>query len=387
MSGITPTGFARKTPAEIASETIEEIRDRVDDRLVLDETTPLGNILEITLQKLGSAWEALEQAYHAFDPASATGDAMIALAELTGTDRLQPSRGSVLGTCTLAIGSYSAGQLVAHRTGDATNRWRNVNPILVTVPGAKAVAFESETTGPSQYVAAGELNTIAETVVGWSAVTNAGNSIRGKALETIEELRLRRSQNVRGGGLSPLPAIVSAVRNIPDVLDVIGEENTAAIAVDGIAPGGIRITIYDAAGAADDGSIAQAISDRRGAGCLSSGAVAAATVTPDGRFGTERFARATADPLTIAVEIDAPNPVAIADVKAAIVTAIGAAIEDGNGRGAVRYLRVAASPYEVPGVKEVVSFTINGAAADHLPARFSIATIDPAAITVTGDVT
>lgn len=385
MSGVTATGFERKTPAEVVAEAQQEVWDTVDDRLVLDETTPLGNVLTIALARVGDAWEALDQCYRAHDPAGAVGEAMIALAELSGIDRLEARRGSVLATCTLAAGSYPAGALVAHAAGDSANRWRNGSAVL-SPGGSVSVPFESETTGPNQYVSAGQLTEIAETVIGWTAITNAGNSIRGKAQETIEELRLRRDQSVRGGGLSPLPAIVAAVRRVDGVRDAIGEENTAAIAVNGIPAGGIRLTVWDGASDADNGEIAQAISDRRGAGCMSSGAVTAPVVTPDGRFGAERFSRAVPDPLTIAVEIDAAIPVAIDDVKDAVVAAVAEQIEDGNGRGAIRYLRIASSPYSVRGVRDVVSFTVNGGDVDVLPAIFHIATIDRDDITVTGDV-
>lgn len=357
MSGVTETGFDRATVAEITDLAKALIHARIDENLALDETTPEGNIVTIACGKIGEAWEAIEAAYNALDPDGATGDAMVSLAELTGTRRRTDSRATVLTSCTLAAGTYAAQSLVAAPTAAPTNRWRNINEVVAT-GGAINVAFEAEQIGSLPSVAAGQL-AIAETVVGWTAVSNAADSTPGFDLESIEALRARRRREVRTAGSSTLGSIVSAVSQVAGVIDVTGEENTIHTTVDSIPGHGIRINVWDGvAEAANDSAIAQAILSKLAGATPTAvpGGESVTLTTEDGRIVSIGFARTPAVTPTVVVVCTGGDEAAIkAAVAAAHEQVIGADIE---------FFRVAAAPFSVPGVTGVTSVTIAGGTAN-----------------------
>ena len=58
MAGVTAAGFVRKTYAEIRAEVIAELKRSIDPRLVLDETTALGQCVDTIANQIALVWEA-----------------------------------------------------------------------------------------------------------------------------------------------------------------------------------------------------------------------------------------------------------------------------------------------------------------------------------------
>lgn len=403
MAGLTATGFDRKTFSTIRAEIIAELQRTISVQLITNVSHPIGQIVDTFCGQLGEAWEALEEAYYGFDPNNAIGQQMVALSKLTGTQRRAATQGNVLATVNLDGGAtYPAGVLVAHENGNEDNRWSNLN--AVTTPAGAAAnyqtTFVSETFGSTADVVAGQLTVIAETYSGWNSVTNAGDATPGEDLETIEELRLRREDELAASGSATLAGVVADVSQVTGVLDVNGYENTSAASVTisavDVAPHGILIRVWDDSGAADN-DIAQAIHDSRPAGIKSYGPESGTATAYDGSSKTESFLRVDEKVVEVNVVIDSATTVAAADVKAAIMAGFGTLNESGTKTrkpiGAdVIYNALLSLPFDVDGVDDVTTFQIrfNGdswGTSNLTVFSNEIATLVAASITVTGDVT
>ncbi|HEY3484897.1 MAG TPA: hypothetical protein VGK49_05900, partial [Ilumatobacteraceae bacterium] len=160
-------------------------------------------------------------------------------------------------------------------------------------------------------------------------------------------------------------------------------ENTSSTTDgDGIPPHAIRAVIWDGSTpAADDDEIAQVLWDRKAEGILSDGGESG--TAQDEVLGpvTVNFERATEDTIAVAVNIESADGVSIDDVKAAILNAMP------NRVGAeVTFNKLAGSVFNVPGVDDWVTFTIDGGTADKAADITTIYTLDESDITVTGDV-
>lgn len=404
--GMTTVGFVRKTFAEAFSVVTTRLKQTIDSRLVLDETTPLGNVTTTLLDQVAELWELAEEAYYAFDPDNAVGQQMVSLAALTGTYRRAATVGTVYATVNLAPNrDYAPGTLVAHEDSNPENRWYNLNAVSSTTAGNYEAIFVSELTGTSARVAATKLNTIAEAVTGWYSVTNAADAIPGEAQESIEELRARRERELQQAGSATLGAVVAAVSRIPSVLDCTGFENLTNETVDGIGPHGIRIVLWDGnPPAVSNNLIAQAIYDERAAGIQSYGTSSGVAATWDGGTLTQPFDRATQKIVELRCTIDSEDGVTITNVKAAILAVFGGitiaeadiAVEDDApvhkpiGLN-VRYNSLVSSVFAVKGVRDVSSFQIRYTGGSWGTANLDvlddeIATLTASDITVTGDV-
>lgn len=401
MAGVTNIGFDRKTFETIRDEIKAELRRTIDARLVIDDTTALGNLVDTISNQLALNWEVLEEAYYAFDPDNATGNTMVSLAALTGTNRRAPTQGIVSTTVNLDGGlTVLAGDLIAHEDAAPDNRWENRDPIT-TPAGAAAnysAIFVSQEFGSAATVGAGDLTEIAETYIGWNSITNATAATPGEDEESIEALRERRTTELASTGSATLKAVEADVSVVDEVLDVVGFENTSSTPTTTIPAHGIRIVIWDGSTpAASDDAVAQAIHDSRSGGIPTGGSESGSATAYDGSTYTENFDRATEKEVEIECEIDSASTVAAADVKQAILSAFGvvntALTDSRKDIGAdVIHARLQAAPFSVTGVDDVVSFEIRfsggmlGAANLQVDVD-EIATLAVGDITVTGDVT
>src|SRR5690606_39481376 len=85
--GMTPDGFVPMTETDILARIEADQRSEISDTLDVSDESLLGQLNRIYARHLGIAWEALETAYHGFDPDRAEDFLLTALAKLTGTVR------------------------------------------------------------------------------------------------------------------------------------------------------------------------------------------------------------------------------------------------------------------------------------------------------------
>ncbi len=383
---VTATGFERQTLADLVESTTTDLRARISTKLSLTERTVSGNWQQILCARLDLLEQLAEECYNAFDVDSASDDRMRALAIATGVPPRQPAKGRVTQTVvtSASFAGAAAGDLVAHVVDEPENRWVNRDAVDAGA-GTSSVVFDSEDVGATYRATAGTLTVIADGgVSGWTSTTNPADAKPGTDDEEIEALRLRRELGVSAGGARTRGAIRAKLINLDGVLSAEVFENTTSLTdANGIPPKSIRAVVWDGSPAgADDDDIAQAIFDHKAEGILSEGDQSGTAVDPeDSSLHTVTFRRATASAVTVAVEIQSDTGVSSDDVIAAIQAAMPVRVGEG-----VLFNRLAASVFQVGGVDDWVTFTINGGVLDLPAVQSLIYTLDSGDVTVTGDV-
>jgi len=386
MAGVTAAGITIKTFEECLASMQAFIRGKIGSTLILDEFDPIGNVLASSATELASAWEAVQDSYHAFDPDNAVDDRFVSLSLLSGVKRNAASKGLVTATVNVDPGStFAPGDLVAHVAGDPDNRWLNRD----TVTASGSAVFESEDAGSGAVALSGTLTVIAQSVTGWNSITNAADATPGTDLESIEDLRKRREDSLAASGSATLPAIKADLAAVTGVLDADVIENKTDEYVDGLPPHSLFAVLWDGSTpAADDNEISQALFDSAAAGIRTVGSSSGTATDPDGNSHTIFWSRAAERQVYIEVEIESTTGVLAADVKAAIIAAHEASI----GQDVV-YNKLTGAVFEVPGVDDWATFTVGFTASPAGTSDLAIAdateigTLDTSRIVVTGDVT
>ncbi len=382
---VTPTGYERRTQADVLTAIQTAQRATISAKLDLSNRTVLGSINPIFAEHVDQLEQLAEEAYAAFDVDSASDDRFVALCLLTGIVRRQATKGLVTTTVNLqASKSYAAGDLVAHVTGEVTNRWVNRDAVASTTAGGYPTVFESEFASSAAVAPAGTLTVIASPTDGWNSITNADDATAGADIEAIEALRLRREQAVALGGSQTRNSIRAAIVSLDGVLSCEVFENvTGAVDSNGLPPHSFRAVVWDGSpAAADDDAIAQVIWDRKPLGISSGGGESGTAQDDVAGPQVVPFARAVTIDITVAVNIQSSPGVAIDDVRDAIRAAMPTRVGE-----EVTFNRLAGAVFRVPGVDDWATFTIDGGGVDLPALATSIYLLDESDITVTGDVT
>lgn len=383
---VTSTGYERRTQGDVLEAIQNAQRSTISAKLHLSDRTVLGSINPIFAEHIDQLEQLTEEAYNAFSPDDASDDRFVALCLLTGVPRRAATKGLADVTLGLeASKTYAPGDLVAHVTDEPNNRWLNRDTVTSTTAGSYPAVFESEFATSEAVAPAGTLTVIASPTDGWLSITNADDATSGTDIEDIEALRLRREQAVSIGGSRTRGSIRSALVLLDGVLSAEVFENTSNITdSNGLPPHSLRAVVWDGdPAAADDDEIAQVIYDRKAEGIVSDGgSTPQVGVAQDSVLGpvSVAFARALTVDVTVTVEIESATGVSIDDVKAAII----ARMPDRVG-SEVTFNRLAGAVFQVDGVDDWVTFTINGGTAD-LPALVStIYLLEASNISVSGD--
>lgn len=389
-TGLTDTGFSRPLQADIADQILADERGSISDQLDGSESSAIGNLNQVFADQLAQAWEVLEEAVNGYDPENATDSRLVALSLLTGTIRRGASAGLVTAHINLdAALTFAPGALVAHVTNDPSNRWSNRDTVTSTAAGDYDVTFISEDLGSGTVAAAGTLTVIASPVTGWNSITNVADATEGKDQESIEDLRVRREEEIALPGSGTVDAIRADVVDVTGVIECIVNENTGDTTdANGVPGHAFQAVVWDGSPAAAlDNDIAQAIYGSRPAGIASVGSQRGSATTADGRVVTVAFERATVVQIYVSVQIVSALGVAAADVKAAILASIPTLVG-----GDVVYARVSGSVFNVSGVDDYVFVHIGTAPSPSGTSNIAIgpaqiAILQSSNITVTGDVT
>ncbi len=332
-------------------------RALIAPNLDLSTDQPSGQVVEISNERVQSALELLREVYSAWDPDSATGHSLTALALLTGTQRRAATHGRVTLTVTLTGGTTLPAGNIAAVTGDATNRW--VTDVAVVAPAGPPadypVAATAEQTGAIQAIG-GTITVIASPFGGWTAVTNAADAIEGLAEETDTALRLRREIEVARAGSATINAIRADLIALTGMISVGVTENDSDVAALGVPPHSFEAIIWDgpAPHAVADIDIAEVIFETKSAGIRASGVTPITHTDEQGNDHVIRFTRAVATRVSVEVTIPAADrgPGYVGDP--AVADAIEAWADDFFAVGADVYRsEISAAVVVLPGVLNV----------------------------------
>jgi len=317
--GLTPSGFRAKTLEEIKAELEADYREVFGPSINLSSASVFGQIIGITASKIRELWELASSVYASTDPDRASDEALTALASLTGTLRRPATRSVVTATITVQPGTYPAGALVASVSGRPSVRFRNRDEVVNATSSAATIPalFEAEATGPVP-AAAGTLTVIATPVSGWTSVVNAADAVEGLAVETDEELRRRRLEELTLSSGSTLDAIRVALLRIgedsPDGVGVVSatlfENETDLPDALGLPPHSFEALVHDGTldgSAVPAEEIGAVIWRTKPAGIRSHGSEVVTVQDSTGQDRTVRFSRPNvlAAYLRISLEVDA----------------------------------------------------------------------------------
>ncbi len=300
--GLLSTGFSPKTYAVIKAELESSFQSVFGASIDLGAQGPFGQLIGIIAEREAEVWDAAQEVYASFDPDEATGDALNALAALTGTLREAATNSTVTATITGTAGttvpagtefSVAVTGVKFETLADAT---------FVGTFTTMSVDCQAVDTGPLVALA-GTLTTIETPVDGLTSVTNALDADLGSDEETDAELRLRRETELRNPSNAALEAIRTKVLDVDGVDECVVFENTSMVTdSDNIPPKAINVVVDP--GTATSADIAEAIFESVAAGIETYGTDQSVSVTDSqGIVHTIEYDEATEIPCYVSATI------------------------------------------------------------------------------------
>lgn len=212
-----------------------DVRSNIDEDLIasaewgpeaqLEADKALSQILDPPADQLGQAYDALQEAIDARDPAAAEGVHLDNIANLVGVTR-QPATYS---TVTLTLGGTPATVIAAGkraRVPGTTDLYWALSANATIGGGGTVDAAAACTTIGSQEASATSITEIVDAVAGWSTVTNAAAAVAGDEIETDAALRRRRKLSLSAGGTARAAAIRAKLEALSYVTAAAVIENT-----------------------------------------------------------------------------------------------------------------------------------------------------------------
>jgi uncharacterized phage protein gp47/JayE len=287
------TGLQIPTVEEILAELTAEQRTTILATLNTSADSLMGEINGIFAAKIREAWEALQVAYHGFDPDAVEGFLLDKLCAITGTVRDSATFGTVEMSVVLTIGTtLISGTHFASVFDEPSNRWTPVADFTAPATGAHAVAFRAETVG-NHPANALTITTIATPVFGWSDASNLLDADAGREADTDLQLSVRREEELRAAGSATVDAIRADLLDREEILQCrVFENPTDFVDADGLPPHSFEALVHDEGVLADD-VIAQIVWDTKPAGIATHGAVLAEATDSLGNAHEVRFTRPT----------------------------------------------------------------------------------------------
>lgn len=270
--GISPTGFVRKTQADVIDEFETKIRARVDANADQDPESPQGQLNGIIAEQVAENWEVLEEAYHAYDPNSSEGDALTNISQITGTDPRAATFSVVPVSCNLNAGSTAPQHSVVAVVGRDDITFELDTDI--TNPGGSPANITGTATatnsGPVQAFAG--VAVIKNAAPGWNSVTFTEDAALGHVADTEITLRQRRQNQLALRGGTTVDAIAADLLTIPEIQDVLMLENTKDHfdPVTGLSANSFEALISDN-NLASDNKVAQSILNSKSGGIAPKG--------------------------------------------------------------------------------------------------------------------
>jgi len=387
MPGLTTTGFATLTAAELLADIEASQKAALGADLDVSPEQPLGQLNAIVVTKLRELWELEEAVYNARVPSGASGVSLDSVVEITTTTRRAATFGTATLTVTLdALTTLPLGS-VAAVTGQPTNRWATATAVSNGTATAADFSVEATAVATGRVTAnSSTITTIATPVVGWLGVTNAADATPGAPLETDPQLRRRRAQTIRAGGSSAVEAVRAALEKVTGVTQVRVFDNvTDFIDADGRPPHSLDALVVGGA----DQSIANALWSAKSAGIQTWGTLPLTVVDAGGVSRAVEFSR----PVSVSVWIDVTveRDPAVYPTAAALQAVVGPALAEVGDLllvgETVRVATLISTIVRLPGVIDVLSIRVGESAVpigtvNLAVGRRGLADIDTARVTV-----
>lgn len=332
MFGITPTGFQKRTLEDLLAQVATDQQSSISANLDTSSSSPVGQINAVLMKAVSELWDLAQAVYDGFDPDKNEGDAQDAVAAITGTKRIAAAPSQVrmsLGlnaTTTVPVGSLvselgSPDILFKLVGSEATPGMVVPGDVASTTAGTYFARFECTKTGPIA-APAGTLTVIVTAVTGWNSATNAADADLGRDVETADDMRQRREDELAAEGTSPVDEIRAELLKLTGMVQANVFENVGDVVDgDGRPPHSVEALVFDGPSpTVADNTIAQTIWDSKAGGIQTFGSTPGTATDSQGNPQTIKFNRPTQVPIyfTISVSVGDGFPGDTA-LKAAIV--------------------------------------------------------------------
>lgn len=239
--GIDPSGFIRKTAADIQAELEDAARGIFGASIRLARTSVMGQLVALITGAGTGFWELAEASFWTLDPSRAEGLWLDGIARVRGLAR-QPTVKSAVDAQAAGVNGtiITAGSIVELT---ATGARFIVLTEQTISGGAAALELEAEEAGAVE-IPAGETWEIVTPITGWSSVANAAAGVMGRAVETDAELRARLAAARGGAGAGTVEAIRARVLDVAGVTSARVIENDGDVAdLDGRPPHSLEVLV------------------------------------------------------------------------------------------------------------------------------------------------
>jgi hypothetical protein len=296
--GVTDEGYVLPTQQQLLDLIAADQKATINPNADTSSDSVLGQINGVVTRQLMILYEGQQVTYNSNDPDAVEGLIQTQLAKITGTERDGATQSTVSLTCDLDIGTeLLAGVTLAAIAGKPDSQWTPKADYTATVGGAQPVTFVSVTTGPNE-ADIGTITIRTTTVVGWNSVTNLAPAVPGTNVESNPALRVRREQELQGGGAGNVDAIRAALLKInepagPFVISAQMLNNVSdAVDANGVPPHSTEAIIWDGSPPqVADNDIAQVLWDKGSSGVRNFGTTAATAIDKLGKPQPVAFTR------------------------------------------------------------------------------------------------
>ena len=277
-NSLTATGLTTATQAELIANFTAQFQQIYGANINLSSSTPDGQMLLNFVQTVLDLQDLLTTIYNMFDPNQAIGTVLDQRCAINGIQRQAGTYTITNLTVTVAqpvnlYGLDQSAQPVFTYADNAGNQWQLVTTQLGVLPGVYVYAFQAATPGAVLTVP----NTITIPVTIILGITSVNNptvyTTLGLNEETDAALKIRRQQSVSLASQGYLAGLLAALENVNGVTSAFVYENLTGVA-DGLSPdaaypqGTPSHSIWVVvAGSASASLIANAIYQKRNAGC------------------------------------------------------------------------------------------------------------------------
>lgn len=261
LNYINARGVIVPDTANTRDDIVEEWRSLFGQDLVTEPETPQGVIITALTQERDNTARAMAEVANQINPDIATGAFLDGLLRLMGGARFPATHSTIanvrLGGVPNTI--IPAGSRVRSSAGDV---FLTSSTAIIDSSGEAFVDVRAEQAGRIE-VPIGELNAIAESILGWETVTNTNAAVVGRNQETDTRARNRRRNILAANTISVNEAIISRLYMISGVQSLSFRENytSSPIVIDGktLAPHSIYVVINGGT----DVEIAKALKDTK----------------------------------------------------------------------------------------------------------------------------
>lgn len=276
------------------------------DNVDLSNDGPIGQVVGIMADREASLWEILEWVSLAMTETGASGTLLDQLYLMANMIRLQAASSrtvaadGVTGTTLLSgdVGTIVPAGFVLE-TSDTAARFLLEESVTLDAAGEAIAIFASEDLGPIPCLT-GTLTVIPTPLAGLDTATNTLDARVGRLVETDAEFRARRAQLSATVTAATTPALLSALLNVVDVVEVRIVENRGDSPDDEGRPGHSFEALVRGG---DDQEILDKIFELKPCGIESYGNVVGTSVDEHGDAQPVEFSRPTTVPVYIIADL------------------------------------------------------------------------------------